>query len=181
MTTQQFKNDGWEDLGGHRFLINVADLKNPATGKTYRQENLEKVHAFPVGTLVEIIDEDDDRTDKGIRLHVIKLCRDCDGTPLYSLGIIGKTQVEESFVYNGFNGYSEDSLRIISPPNNGVNADTKEPRENLDVVFMPSQKNVQNGFDALMAKMPTLADITASKHKKARIQRAQAKRRKHKR
>jgi hypothetical protein len=50
-----------------------------------------------------------------------------------------------------------------------------------DAVFMPSQKNVQNGFDALMAKMPTLADITASKHKKARIQRAQAKRRKHKR
>ena len=32
----------------------VFDMKNPETGKTYRQENLEKQHQIPIGTLVEV-------------------------------------------------------------------------------------------------------------------------------
>ncbi len=50
-----------------------------------------------------------------------------------------------------------------------------------DSVFMPSPGNVQNRFDSLMSEMPTLADITASKHHKAKVKRARAKRRKKKR
>jgi hypothetical protein len=31
--------------------INVADIVNPESGKTYRQENNEKQHNIPLGTL----------------------------------------------------------------------------------------------------------------------------------
>lgn len=49
-----------------------------------------------------------------------------------------------------------------------------------DSVFMPSPTQIQHTFDDLMVKMPTLADINASKHRKARIERSRAKRRKKK-
>jgi hypothetical protein len=35
-------------------LINIADIKNPETGKTYREENNAKIHNIPLGTLVEV-------------------------------------------------------------------------------------------------------------------------------
>jgi hypothetical protein len=68
-------------------LINIADLKNPETGKTYREENNAKNHNIPLGTLVEV-DFDDSYLEspkKGLRLFVVGHDRDCDGTPLYSL------------------------------------------------------------------------------------------------
>ena len=54
----------------------IADLTNPETGKTYRQENNEKTHKYGIGDLVEV---------DGCRFFITRLTRDCDGTPLYSL------------------------------------------------------------------------------------------------
>ena len=64
-------------------FITIHHLVNPSTGKTYRQENLEKEHAIPIGTLVEA------RWDTWFgggacwkvhaRLWVVSHDRDCDG------------------------------------------------------------------------------------------------------
>jgi hypothetical protein len=84
-----------------------------------------------------------------------------------------------SFVVRTHIGENVDEKKVLIVGSGHIELPQALCRE--ESVFMPSPKNVQNGFDVLMAKMPTLADINASKHKKARIQRAQAKRRKHKR
>lgn len=69
-------------------LINVADIVEE-NGKTIRDNNLEKVHSIPIGTLVEV--KYDEWHDGGAcekvhaRLYVVSHDRDCDGTPLYSL------------------------------------------------------------------------------------------------
>lgn len=94
-------------------VILVSDIVNPDTGKSYRQENLEKVHALPIGSLVEI-------KDTGVRLFVVSHCRDCDGTPLYSLSHDkdDTRQMLPHFANDTWvTGYSEDSLR---PINKGV-------------------------------------------------------------
>jgi hypothetical protein len=49
-----------------------------------------------------------------------------------------------------------------------------------DSVFMPTPTHIQHTFDDLMARMPTVVDIHASKHREARVERARAKRRKKK-
>jgi hypothetical protein len=48
-------------------------------------------------------------------------------------------------------------------------------------VFMPTTTQIQCTVDDLMAHMPTLHDLYASKYRKARIERARAKRRRNKR
>jgi hypothetical protein len=58
-------------------FVHIADLMNRKTGKTYREENAEKCHSIPVGTLVEL--------ENGVRLFVVHHGRDCDQTPLYYL------------------------------------------------------------------------------------------------
>ena len=65
---------------------NVADLKDPndKEGRTYREINNAKTHEIPMGSKV--------RTHDGMVLFVTEHTRDCDGTPLYSLGLPhGKT------------------------------------------------------------------------------------------
>ena len=49
-------------------------------GKTVKENNLEKQHTFPVGSLVEVLGPED---SKGLRLFVMRHSRDCDGSPLY--------------------------------------------------------------------------------------------------
>lgn len=80
-------------------LQNVADLKDPndKDGRTYREVNNEKDHRINVGTLVEL--------HHGERLFVVKQTRDCDGTPLYNLGVHG--------CGNTVNGFTEDCLKVI--------------------------------------------------------------------
>ncbi len=72
------------------YVVNIADLINPESGKSYRQENNEKNHKYKVGDLVEIIFCEDGCEDDckycGMRLYIIGCVRDCDGTPLYVLG-----------------------------------------------------------------------------------------------
>ena len=65
-------------------IIQICDLKNPKTNKTFREENNELTHNINVGKLVEIIPSDSEYDN--MRLYVIGQHRDCDGTPLYALG-----------------------------------------------------------------------------------------------
>lgn len=65
-------------------FINIADLVNEETGKTYREENAEKIHNIPIGALVEVRQMGN---SDGARLFVVSHERDCDMTPLYSLAI----------------------------------------------------------------------------------------------
>jgi hypothetical protein len=85
-------------------FIHVADIVDQDTGKTYREMNAETMHAIPIGTLVEVV-------RVGLRLHVVAHRRDCDMTPLYSLGLVEPGRVQE-----WDHGYVEDSLMIIPPP-----------------------------------------------------------------
>lgn len=77
-------------------IHNIADLVNPESGKTYRQENAAKVHNIPIGSLVEILhthfppktlDYYNEESYDGLRMFVIERGRDCDQTPLYWLSI----------------------------------------------------------------------------------------------
>lgn len=92
----------------------IYNLKDPKTGRTYRQENLEIEHKIPLGTLVEV------RFDRWYgggacakiraRLFVVRHVRDCDGTPLYTLS---GHPVYDPANTNLYSGFLEDSLRVI--------------------------------------------------------------------
>lgn len=98
-------------------FINFSDIKNPETGKTFREENMEKTHNIPLGSLVEVI-LDGERN--GLRLFVVQHGRDCDGTPLYGLsfdkewkeGMYGEMFKLADRARIDF-GYSEKCLKII--------------------------------------------------------------------
>lgn len=83
-------------------MLNVADIVDPKTNKTFRQMNSELSHNIPIGALVEL--------ENGERLFVIKHSRDCDMTPLYSLGMIDDSEGEYAQL---FRGYSEESLTVV--------------------------------------------------------------------
>ena len=88
--------------------FNVADLMDPSDhqGRTYRQVNAEKTHAIPIGALVEL--------ETGERLRVMMHTRDCDQTPLYSLGVTGDDE-DEIGKMKWHHGYSEDGLVEVTP------------------------------------------------------------------
>ena len=77
---------------------NVADLVNPkdSKGRTYREINNTIKHKLSVGDRVETYDN--------MVLFITKHTRDCDGTPLYSLGDAKGRHLT--------NGYSEDSVKL---------------------------------------------------------------------
>lgn len=81
------------------YVMNVADIVEE-NGKTIRQNNQEKTHDLPVGTLVEV--KYDEWFDGGAcskvqaRLWVWSHDRDCDGTPLYSLSPHKKDHFERA-------------------------------------------------------------------------------------
>lgn len=83
-------------------LINIADLIDPNDSKSrsYREVNAEKQHRIPVGELVEL--------NNGVRLFIVKHTRDCDQTPLYTLGI----KLEDK--YSWTHGYAEELLKQIT-------------------------------------------------------------------
>jgi hypothetical protein len=69
-------------------IVNIADLIDD-NGKTIRENNLEKIHNVPLGTLVDVhfrVDYSGGAFQiiKG-KMYVVSHDRDCDGTPLYSL------------------------------------------------------------------------------------------------
>jgi hypothetical protein len=80
---------------------NVADFIDPGDpkGRTYREVNAAKQHDIPLGALVEL--------DTGERLRVMKLTRDCDQTPLYSIG------VTDSADWTWLHGYPDWCLTVV--------------------------------------------------------------------
>lgn len=89
-------------------FLHVADLVNPKSGKTYREENAEKAHSIPIGSLVEL--------KSGVRLFVVYHGRDCDQTPLYYMAIDPEDIELESEIFlnrKWSDGYPEESLRVI--------------------------------------------------------------------
>lgn len=102
-------------------IINIADIENPKTGKTYREENNALQHKYKVDDLVEIVGWDDDCDYDGIRLYIIGRVRDCDGTPLYVLGTKGMELYQKGFglkegvCYNfgSISGIAENNLKFI--------------------------------------------------------------------
>lgn len=65
-------------------FVNVADIINPKTGITPRQENKEKSHKYQVGDAVKLDDQG--------WVTITKLTRDCDGTPLYNYELCGLSE-----------------------------------------------------------------------------------------
>lgn len=84
--------------------VNLADLRAP-NGRTYRENNRDQQHAYPVGALVE-------ETETGVRMFVAVHARDCDQTPLYTL-------TPDPDATNEFRplarGYPEGALALVSP------------------------------------------------------------------
>ncbi len=108
-------------------MIMIADLVNPETGLTWRQENEAKTHKYSVDDLVEVVaDPEYPSATDGMRLYVIGCVRDCDGTPLYVLGSKGMPLWQEAFVkpkvcynFNSFSGFPEESLTLIRSSHGG--------------------------------------------------------------
>jgi len=103
-------------------IINIADMVNPDSGKTYREENNELVHNIPLGSLVETDFNDEylESPKSGLRLFVVSHDRDCDGTPLYSLSFQKDWTPEKYDFLSKFSrrlmvdsGYGENSLKLI--------------------------------------------------------------------
>jgi len=90
-------------------------------GKTIRENNLEKQHSIPKGTLVEVNIPYSEH--HGIRLFVTHYERDCDGSPLY--GLYHKPEFDPLDVdlfpnakhldrFRFVSGFSDDCLIVIS-------------------------------------------------------------------
>lgn len=88
-------------------LESLSDMIE-SNGKTVRQNNLEKKHNIPLGTLVEINSAcDSDFAWAGVRMYVSAYGRDCDGTPLYTLGPKGECE------FHCVGGFGEDNLVVV--------------------------------------------------------------------
>lgn len=122
-------------------LINFSDLVE-SNGNTVRQNNLMLDHNIPIGTMVEIIFEEDQQ--HGMRVFIAEHSRDCDGTPTYGLtmdpSVSDKISELTTHMNNHPHGSSdhqaydqlikiyqmkidgcwgEDSLKVISNPKEG--------------------------------------------------------------
>lgn len=87
-------------------IVNLADLVCPSDpqGRTFRQINAARKHEFPLESLVEL--------DDGERLYVKRHTRDCDQTPLYSLGTL-----HEEDPHRWSHGHY--GVKLIRLPDNG--------------------------------------------------------------
>lgn len=102
--------------------INIVSNIVEENGKTVHQNNMEKEHAVPIGTLVEITyeneyEEEDERV-KGLRLFVVDHQRDCDGTPLYGLSFsLGAKKdldsIERSIEKGSYSSQAEYNLLVM--------------------------------------------------------------------
>jgi hypothetical protein len=109
--------------------INVYELTNPKTGKTWLQENAELKHNIPIGTLVELIDDNSGVHQRnGVRLYVVAHDRDCDMTPLYSMSADKKDTVRQRAGFANstwVHGWPEEALIVVESGNLMPNDDTE--------------------------------------------------------
>ncbi len=132
----------------HAILVNFADIIEE-NGKTIRENNLEKTHDIPIGTLVEV--KFDEWHGNGAcekthaRLWVVSHDRDCDGTPLYSLSPFKEPMFDDgSLRIHGDDGWwikKEVVLRIANQVHSGY------PRESLTPIEIT--KELIDGVGAL--------------------------------
>lgn len=87
-------------------VIFVADMVDPAdpNGRTYREVNAATAHRIPLGALVEV-------DSSGVRMFVVQVGRDCDGSPLYWLAAT-YDEPESSW----YGGVGEPSLSLVRAP-----------------------------------------------------------------
>lgn len=119
-------------------ITNFSDIIEN-NGKTVRDNNIQKKHNIPIGTLCEfVIDEwfGGGACMAGkFRLYVIEHNRDCDGTPLYSLSKHKPDHyVEGDIIFTMDNGSKfmlkeEISFNILNEVINGVSEDQLTPIE----------------------------------------------------
>jgi hypothetical protein len=103
-------------------------------GKTIRQNNMEKTHTIPLDTFVEIIPSRW-HDYSGMRGYVVRHGRDCDGTPLYSMGPKGDRELTVddepdertrnfcNMMNKAWGAFSEHSLRVLPDPIPDPNTD----------------------------------------------------------
>jgi len=97
----------------------VANLVE-SNGKTVRENNLNREHRIPIGTLVEV--NIPYCSQHGIRMFVCEHTRDCDGTPMYALYYDNNMDALTFIKGANFNmyramisdGFYEDSLTVIN-------------------------------------------------------------------
>ena len=88
------------------FIHDLVDPHDPQ-GRTYKQVNAAKVHAIPIGALVE-------DTDSGVRMFVVKQTRDCDMSLLYSLSPCHPNDEEDMDIrMHRHHGWPEYCLKVI--------------------------------------------------------------------
>jgi hypothetical protein len=129
-------------------IIYVKDIIED-NGKTIFENNMEKVHNIPIGSLVEV--KYNEWFGNGsceivlARLFVVSHDRDCDGTPLYSLckvkeynenndsislivqGYVIKKEISKAMYFNVKSGFDEESLKVIE-----LTDDIKKGKDSLD-------------------------------------------------
>jgi hypothetical protein len=119
-------------------IIAIHDLINPETGKSYKEDNLELVHKYNVGDLVE-------DKDTKVRLFVARQTRDCDGSLLYDLTIdLYKYYKEIEYKNEDYDrirftthhcscpGYPEESLKRIKKNAYKIDKELKTLIEKID-------------------------------------------------
>lgn len=94
-------------------MKNVADFVEK-NGKTVRENNKNKQHALPLGSLVEILPDSSRDEDSGLRLYVVGHGRDCDQTPLYNLSFRKNAQLEMEKYEEEFKSLPEGQDRQIA-------------------------------------------------------------------
>lgn len=117
-------------------IIRISDLVE-SNGKTIRENNLEKMHDIPIGTLVEVKYQQwhgDGACERvHARLWVVGHDRDCDGTPLYSLSEYKEPMfVDGSLKYRGEDGWwikKEIVLKIANGVRKGFSRERLTPIE----------------------------------------------------
>ena len=90
------------------YIMMIHDIVEK-NGKTIRENNFEKRHAIPIGTLVQL--------ETGARAFVVFYGRDCDQTPLYylSLDADDTEEVRAGWRNPGWiGGYSEEGLTVVT-------------------------------------------------------------------
>jgi hypothetical protein len=105
-------------------LITLHKTVDPETGLTVKETNEAVLHHYSVGMLVEYAEPRS--RSHGVRLYVWEQTRDCDGTPMYTLGPRRPEDnpkgysvkfLKDTGAYGGmWTGVGQDNLRMVEPP-----------------------------------------------------------------
>lgn len=111
-------------------MQNVADIVE-SNGKTVRENNTELTHKYPIGSLVKVSLSRESPGGSYIKgeavLYVIRHERDCDGTPLYGLGLEDPAVPEMVMTSINPDIDSEYMYRVIS--------ENRRKYDELDLIF----------------------------------------------